>query len=452
MPSEATWNPGLWTSAGGDLPSQWSLIPFGEFLESPKAISVGVMYPGDHFESGTPLIRVGDVQDGGVVATPQMRITTTVHHEYRRTELRGDELLVTLVGKPGVCVIARPYMRGWNVARALAVARIRNPKLRPYLKAVLESSVMKSIVSSMLNTTVQPTLNLKEIRSLPVPVPCDLNVATAIGQFAEDVNERIDILRQTNATLESVAQALFKSWFIDFDPVRAKAEGREPEGMDAVTAALFPRSETAWQQECRKVRVGELISARILTIGDGYRAKNSELGALGVHFIRAGDLLRGRVTPTEDYLSAAALERAKGKLAKPGDTAFTSKGTIGRFAYVDTATAAAVYSPQVCYWRSESAEVLEPSYLHFWMKSPAFARQVDSVRGQAAIMDFVSLSDQRRMFIDLPAARVQRRFAELAEPLLTRISINRCNATSLEAIRDTLLPRLISGKLRLPEA
>lgn len=200
------------------------------------------------------------------------------------------------------------------------------------------------------------------------------------------------------------------------------------------------------------MRVGELISARILTIGDGYRAKNSELGALGVHFIRAGDLLRGRVTPTEDYLSAAALERAKGKLAKPGDTAFTSKGTIGRFAYVDTATAAAVYSPQVCYWRSESAEVLEPSYLHFWMKSPAFARQVDSVRGQAAIMDFVSLSDQRRMFIDLPAARVQRRFAELAEPLLTRISINRCNATSLEAIRDTLLPRLISGKLRLPEA
>ncbi|KEO69696.1 hypothetical protein J103_10285, partial [Burkholderia pseudomallei MSHR5855] len=56
------------------------------------------------------------------------------------------------------------------------------------------------------------------------------------------LDDRIDLLRQTNATLESIAQTLFKSWFIDFDPVRAKAEGREPDGMDAETAALFPDS------------------------------------------------------------------------------------------------------------------------------------------------------------------------------------------------------------------
>jgi len=99
---------------------------------------------------------------------------------------------------------------------------------------------MKSIILGMLNTTVQPTLNLKEIKSLPVPLPEDEKIGGSIGGVSELFNQRIDLLRQTNATLESIAQALFRSWFIDFDPVRAKQAGREPEGMDAATAALFP--------------------------------------------------------------------------------------------------------------------------------------------------------------------------------------------------------------------
>src|SRR5690606_36545932 len=61
-----------------------------------------------------------------------------------------------------------------------------------------------------------------------------------IAESLSMLEDRIDSLRQANATLEAIAQALFKSWFVDFDPVRAKAEGREPEGMDAATAALFP--------------------------------------------------------------------------------------------------------------------------------------------------------------------------------------------------------------------
>ncbi|MEN1720210.1 restriction endonuclease subunit S, partial [Pseudomonas aeruginosa] len=63
-----------------------------------------------------------------------------------------------------------------------------------------------------------------------------------IADFLETLDDRIVLQRETNATLEAIAQALFKSWFVDFDPVRAKAEGRQPEGMDAATAALFPDS------------------------------------------------------------------------------------------------------------------------------------------------------------------------------------------------------------------
>jgi type I restriction enzyme S subunit len=86
------------------------------------------------------------------------------------------------------------------------------------------------------------------------------------------------------------------------------------------------------------------------------------------------------------------------------------------------------------------------------MKSALFSTQVDKVKGQAAIMDFVSLSDQRRMVLDLPLPPVQARFAELVGPVLSRMSSNRASAAVLANLRDTLVPRLISGRLRLPEA
>jgi type I restriction enzyme S subunit len=82
-------------------------------------------------------------------------------------------------------------------------------------------------------------LNTKAIAKVTVPVPPE-NDAVEIGLFLKSLDDRISLLRGTNTTLEAIAQALFKSWFVDFDPVRAKQEGREPEGMDAATAALFP--------------------------------------------------------------------------------------------------------------------------------------------------------------------------------------------------------------------
>jgi type I restriction enzyme S subunit len=311
----------------------------------------------------------------------------------------------------------------------------------PFIRQVLDNAVAAGV----------PHINLGTLRALTIPLPPLIEQWRISGLLAS-LDDRIDLLRQTNATLEAIAQALFKSWFVDFDPVRAKAEGREPEGMDAGTAALFPASLEQWRSTVTEHRVQSLVDGRALVVGDGYRAKNSELGSPGVAFLRAGDLLAGRITPTRDLLSLEALPAAKGKHAHQGDTVFTSKGTIGRFAFVPGLPEAVVYSPQVCYWRSLDHSQIAPEYLHFWMRSPLFSVQVDRVRGSAAIMDFVSLGDQRSMTLQLPDQQLQGRFAELVRPLMERTAANRAASDSLTELRDTLLPRLISGKLRLPEA
>lgn len=321
--------------------------------------------------------------------------------------------------------------------RALVYWALRTPAFRSYCRE---------------HATGTTNLGLARDDFLAYRLPPPDSGALDLVELLEAIESRIDLFRRTNATLEAVAQALFKSWFVDFDPVRAKAEGREPEGMDAATAALFPASLEQWRSTVTEHRVQSLVDGRALVVGDGYRAKNSELGSPGVAFLRAGDLLAGRISPTRDLLSLEALPAAKGKHAHQGDTVFTSKGTIGRFAFVPALPEAVVYSPQVCYWRSLDHSQIAPEYLHFWMRSPLFSVQVDRVRGNAAIMDFVSLGDQRSMTLQLPDQQLQGRFAELVRPLMERTAANRAASDSLTELRDTLLPRLISGKLRLPEA
>ncbi|KAB8045666.1 restriction endonuclease subunit S, partial [Klebsiella pneumoniae] len=150
-----------WTAVGGHFPFHWQFCKLEDLLENNKGIAVGVMYPGNHTTDGIPLIKVGDVKNGYIDSQPSFCISQEVDEEYKRTRLNGSELLITLVGNPGDCVVVEPHMAGWNVARALAVVRLRDISLREWLRYLLLSKPAKYLIDARLNTTVQKTLNLK---------------------------------------------------------------------------------------------------------------------------------------------------------------------------------------------------------------------------------------------------------------------------------------------------
>jgi type I restriction enzyme S subunit len=130
----------LWKSAGGRIPDEWNIVSLESLLQDSKSIAVGVMYPGPETLNGVPLIKVGDIKGGCIPVKPAFCISAETNHEYRRSQLIGDELLITLVGNPGECVIVTPQMAGWNAARAIAVVKLKDVGLRTYIKTVLESS------------------------------------------------------------------------------------------------------------------------------------------------------------------------------------------------------------------------------------------------------------------------------------------------------------------------
>jgi type I restriction enzyme S subunit len=263
----------------------------------------------------------------------------------------------------------------------------------------------------------------EDFLAFPAPEPTETQhlIVDALGAL----DDKIELNRKMNRTLEDMAQAIFQSWFAGLDD----------------RAGIIRH-------------VQEIVDAGILEIGDGYRAKRSELDEEGMPFARAGNIDGGFQFEGAELLGAEGIEaaRVQRKLSQPLDVVFTSKGTVGRFAFVTDDIPDFVYSPQLCFWRSLRPEKLNPYFLFYWMKSPAFLRQVAAVKGQTDMADYVSLRDQRRMKMVVPSPRDQAVLVEGLKPLVDRAAHNVEESRTLAELRDALLPRLISGELRVPAA
>ncbi len=184
--------------------------------------------------------------------------------------------------------------------------------------------------------------------------------------------------------------------------------------------------------------VAELIADKKLVIGDGYRAKNQELSREGLPFARAGNIGERFHFEDADSFPVEHLSRVGNKVSHPGDVVFTSKGTVGRFAFVLPSTPRFVYSPQLCFWRSLDEETINPRFLYYWMQSREFFEQYKGVASQTDMAEYVSLSDQRRMHITLPTLAEQRRIAHILGTLDDKIELNRRMNQTLEEIARAL--------------
>lgn len=332
MTSETNTSPKtLWESTGGmPLPNDWQVVKVDELLADDRGISVGVMYPGEHEPNGVPLIKAGDIQNSVLSTQIDSRISRAVHQEYKRTALEGGELLITLVGTPGQCVIIPKKMAGWNAARALAVVRLKDPNDAQFFRYAFQNPITQHLVREWCNTTVQATLNLREIKELPLPwppAPKRRHIAHILGTL----DDKIELNRQMNRTLEAMARALFKSWFIDFDPVRAKMEGRQPTGLAPETAALFPDrlvdSELGLIPEGWEVKpLGDVFNVEwgCSPPGDSYN-DNGE----GLPFFQGSREFRERFPEHDRYCTEPK------RIAEPGDTLMSIRAPVGAINMAD---------------------------------------------------------------------------------------------------------------------
>ncbi len=151
-----------------------------------------------------------------------MHICPDIESKYDRTRLHGGELLLTLVGTVGESAIVPKRLTGWKVARDVAVLPRDGDVSAPWVHLCLRSDTLKHFMRIWCTTTVQVTLNLRDVARLPIPVP-PKGERERITDILTSLDDKIDLNRRMNETLEAMARRLFRSWFVDFDPMHAKA-------------------------------------------------------------------------------------------------------------------------------------------------------------------------------------------------------------------------------------
>ncbi|HBX54859.1 MAG TPA: hypothetical protein DEH10_05630, partial [Pseudomonas sp.] len=189
------------------------------------------------------MIRTTNIREGRI-SLESCRFVDEVTYEKwtRRAKLEYGDVLLTReapIGEVGFVDSPDGLFLGQRVMQYRANVQVLHPR---FLHYVFQSpSLQHQFGSHEGSGSVVSHIRVGDCSKFKIPLP-PLDVQQGIAELLGALDDRISLLRETNATLEAIAQALFKSWFVDFDPVRAKAEGRQPQGMDAATAALFPDS------------------------------------------------------------------------------------------------------------------------------------------------------------------------------------------------------------------
>ena len=433
------------------MASEWPEIQLGELVKRGEVtLQTGPfgsqLHKHDYIEHGVPVVPTEAIGRGLILSESVLpQITEKKATELKRHALQRGDILFARRGAQatGLSAYVDDAHVGALCGTGAILLRLRSAALDPkFLASFLATNEAFEWLRAHAVGAVMPNLNTGIISQLAVPFP-PLWVQREIGVTSSVIEHRIQLLRSQNTTLEAIAQALFKSWIADFDPVRAKAEGREPDGMDAATAALFPDSfedsplgpiPQGWQARSLDSIANYLNGLALQKFPP--ESDDEFLPVIKIAQLRAG--------------STASADRASARL-KPeyvvhdGDVLFSWSGSL-----------------EVEFWcggdgalnqhlfKVTSTEVPKWFYYLATRQHLTMFRQIAA--SKATTMGHIQRQHLTQAKVAVPPLPVLKAATEIIEPLLDRRISNSLQMRQLVQLRDTLLPRLISGKLRLPDA
>jgi len=286
--------------------------------------------------------------------------------------------------------------------------------------------------------SAQPSLNRNYIHPVPVDVP-PLPEQRAIAHILGTLDDKIELNRRMNETLEAMARVLFKSWFVDFDPVRAKAEGRDP-GLPKPLAELFPDSfEDSELGEIPKGwEVGALVDFASLNPESWSKETRPEV----INYVDLSNTKWGCIEAVTAYARENAPSRAQ-RVLRPGDTIVgTVRPGNGSYAFISEdghtgSTGFAVLRPR------------RPEYAQFIYLAATASENIESLAHLAdggaypAVRPDVVMATQVVRSVD----KMLERFSMFNGPLFAKMAENERESRTLAALRDVLLPKLLSGDI-----
>lgn len=450
--------PAEFNARGGalpNLPAGWEWRHLGELVDRGRGICYGIVQPGAHDPAGVPMVNTQDVFNGAVNHTIAFRVASALNTKFRRSQLRGGEILVTLVGANfGRVAIAPACYAGYNCSRAVGVVPVQDDA--PFISLCLRSPLAQQFMQIWANTTAQPTFNLSDLARLPVPMPPKPE-RDRIAEVLTALDDKIDLNRRTNQTLEDMAEALFRAWFVDFEPVRVKAEGRLPAGVDAETAALFPSRLVdsgvgAIPEGWQPLPLGALIE---LEKGVSYKGEFlTEHGAPMVNLkcIRAGGGFNG--DGLKNYSGPASPRHmvARGEVVVANTDLTQAREVLGAPALIpQNMPPTSVFSHHIFAVRRRDPTAVSSLFIFYLLRTDAYRERAAGFATGTTVLALPKDAVLGHVF-PFPPTQVMNAFTQLADVLRQKTEQNTAEARTLTHLRDLLLPKLLSGEVRVRDA
>jgi type I restriction enzyme S subunit len=302
--------------------------------------------------------------------------------------------------------------------------------------------------------TSNPTLSRDTFGSQLFPLP-PLSEQRAIAAVLGALDDKIELNRRMNATLESMARALFQSWFVDFDPVRAKLDGRQPTSLDPATVALFPehfedsaigKKPIGWEVTVLETALSVLeVGGRPKGGVGGITSGIPSIGAESIVGVGKFDFGKTKYVPVEyfDGMNKGHIQSHDVLLYKDGGRPGEYEPHVSMFGNGFPFEKCSINEHV---YRLRTNERLSQEYLYFWLTSELVLAEM-RVKGTGVAIPGLNSTAVRSLTTLVPPRPIIEAFTKHAATLVTRILANSKQSRTLATLRDTLLPKLLSGEL-----
>lgn len=431
------------------MTSEWTPMTLGELCTKQGGrIQTGPfgsqLHTSDYVDQGIPVVMPTNIISSGISVEGIARIQTHDVERLSQHKLSVGDIVFSRRGDVTKNALVRASQAGWLCGTGCLKVRVGDESLASakFLSYCLRHpEIVEWLVRHAVGATM-PNLNTDILSRVPLTIPSTATQKKVVA-ILDGLTESIQVLQQQNTALEAIAQRIFRSWFVDFDPVHAKAAGMEPEGMSAELAALFP-SEF---EECELGPIPKGWKAGLLgevAVNARQQVKPDNLNK-DTHYVGLEHVERKSLSLI-NWATAEAVASGKFKFNK-SDILFGKLRPY--FHKVAVAPIDGVCSTDILIIRPVQ------DIWHGFVTLSVFSTQFIEYATQlsdGARMPRTNWSDTAKYRVAIPSEGLAKKFDEHWRPIMKTMNCNVHLIRCLAELRDHLLPRLISGKLSLEEA
>ncbi|MFA5331343.1 MAG: restriction endonuclease subunit S [Methanoregula sp.] len=425
----------------GSFPEEYHLDELEDLCVKKIGIQTGPfgsqLHNSDYVSVGTPILTVEHLGENRIIHENLPRVTEEDRQRLSRYSIKKGDIIFSRVGSVDRRALVRDAEDGWLFSGRCLRVRPDPEKLDSiFLSYLMGLPTFQEYVRKIAVGATMPSINTEILSGIPICYP-PLPTQHAIARILGSLDDKIELNRQMNETLEAMAKAIFQSWFVDFDPVRAKAEGRQPAGMDAATAALFPGEfeEVDGREVPRGWGVEMLSESFIITMGQSPPGITYNENGEGVPFFQGRTDFGFRYPTVRVYCTVPT------RFAEAGDSLVSVRAPVGD---INLAQAKCCIGRGVAAVRHKTGS---RSFTYYQMLS--FKDIFALFESEGTVFGSIAKTDFNSIECITPPKEIVKKFEQIVFPIDQMIENNEQQSRTLAQIRDALLPRLMSGEMQM---